>query len=80
MNKLFTMLAISVTLLVACGQQIHYPTIGVRNNRVRPTNWAGEVMKTCCLSIVQVSTGKKVYICKHRTMPECDRMISENRR
>jgi len=79
MNKLFTTLALSVTILVACGQQLHYPSVGVKNNRVRPTNWAGEFMEECCLPVVQVSTGKKIYICKHRTAPECGKLTRESR-
>jgi hypothetical protein len=80
MNKLFTALALSATLLIACGQQLHYPTIGVKNNRVRPTNWAGDLMKKCCLPVVQVATGKQIYVCKHQTVPECVRLARESRR
>lgn len=80
MNKLFTVLALSATLLLACGQQLHYPSIGVKNNRIRPTNWSGDFMEKCCLPAMQISTGKKIYICKHRTAPECSRLTRESSR
>ncbi len=80
MKKSLFGLALACFVLVACGQQLHYPVIGIKSKRIKPTNWAGEFVKECCLQVVQVSTGKKVFICKHRTAPECGRLTRESRR
>ena len=79
MNKVFVVTVASLILLVGCTQTLRYPTIGARSFRVHPTNWAGETMRACCLPAVQAATGKKVYVCKHETMPECSRLTHESR-
>jgi hypothetical protein len=45
-SKKIILIALSSFIFVGC--YAHYPSIGVKNNRVRPTDWAGRRIITQC--------------------------------
>lgn len=56
-SNYFKMILISAVLLSGC--YVRYPSIGKTGHTVRPTNWRGER----CTLMINVDTGKKVYVC-----------------
>lgn len=78
-NIIKVVIVTSCIFVTGCTQWIHYPSIGTPGGRVRPTDWTGELVKKCCLPVVQASTGKEIYICKYHTVPECSRLTRESR-
>jgi hypothetical protein len=45
-----TIILLVLSTLALPGCYVHYPSVGVRNNRVRPTDWAGRRIITQCES------------------------------
>jgi len=79
MNKVIVAVVSSLILLVGCTQTLHYPTVGAKNFKIRPASWSGEMMRKCCLPVIQIATGKEIYVCKHRASPECRKLTYESR-
>lgn len=59
MNNLQKGLLVLMSTVLFSGCYVHYPSIGVSNSRVRPTDWRGRP----CVLTLNSYTGKKEYQC-----------------
>lgn len=70
MSRVVLLLSILICM-PACVSTLHYPTVGIKAYKVRPTNWRGTPVKRCCLA-THTDHGKKIYFCDLRTVKQCD--------
>jgi hypothetical protein len=71
------LLALTIGLLLMSGCHLRYPSIGVPANRVKATDWSGQVPQRCCFVALDIDTNMKEYQCVELVPKECRKLLSK---
>ena len=76
-SKIFTSIAMFALcfLMASCSWYVRYPSIGVKPDRVRATNWSGETRQRCCYVALDIDTGMKEYHCQDLFPAQCTELL-----
>ena len=71
----FLVLALSALSMTGC--YLRYPSVGVSANRVKATDWSGQVPQRCCFVALDIDTNMKEYQCVMVVPRDCHKIHSK---
>ena len=78
-DKLRNIFILCVAGIAMSACYIHYPSIGVVGNRIKPTSWYGETLQRCCYITLNIDTGSKEYYCENIYPSQCAKFLGKDK-